>query len=288
MFIVELVVPWFSFWPRPGRIAAGLLMIGLQVILIIGGNFSFLNWLTIVPALACFDDRFYSWIFRGRLAAQAARAQEKETPSAVMQGASYAVAALVGIFTMFVIANLISPRQAMIQSYEPFYLVNSYGVFGTVTQNPGWKTRRQVIFEGTSSADPATATDWKEYTWIAQPSDPAKAPIQVAPYQPHLDWQLWFVPMEPVQYMPWLFSLDYKLLHNDPGALSLIGPNPFPHAPPRYIRVQEYIYHFAPPGNAQHVYWTRELAGTLVPPMSGDDPQLNEIAREMGILPAPK
>ena len=31
--------------------------------LIISGNLSFLNWLTILPALACFDDRSLAWLF---------------------------------------------------------------------------------------------------------------------------------------------------------------------------------------------------------------------------------
>ena len=34
--------------------------------MIISGNLSFLNWLTILPCLACFDDRFYTLIFRSR------------------------------------------------------------------------------------------------------------------------------------------------------------------------------------------------------------------------------
>ena len=34
-----------------------------QVILIMSGNLSFLNWLTIVPSLACFDDLSWSCLF---------------------------------------------------------------------------------------------------------------------------------------------------------------------------------------------------------------------------------
>ena len=53
---VELIVPWFSFGPRTARHVAGVLLILFQVILIISGNLSFLNYLTIIPFLACFDD----------------------------------------------------------------------------------------------------------------------------------------------------------------------------------------------------------------------------------------
>ena len=145
-----------------------------------------------------------------------------------MTGASYALAVLVGCLSVPVVLNLCSPNQRMIEYYEPFDLVGSYGVFGTVTQNPGWTTRHVIVLEGTSGADPDAETGWKEYRWLAQPSDPAVAPVQIAPYQPHLDWDLWFAPMGSPSDFPWMVSLVAKLLHNDPLALSLIGPNPFP------------------------------------------------------------
>jgi hypothetical protein len=282
-FFVELVVPWFSFWPRPARLGAGLLMIGLQFVLIASGNFAFLNWLTIVPALACLDDRFLRRLLPGRLAAQAERAQATEKPSPSMTGASYALAVLVGCLSVPVVLNLSSKNQRMIQYYEPFDLVGSYGVFGTVTQNPGWNTRHTIILEGTSGTDPNATTGWKEYRWLAQPSDPAVAPIQIAPYQPHLDWQLWFLPMGTPSDSPWLVSLIDKLLHNDPQALSLIGSNPFPNAPPRYIRAVSYTYEFARPGNPRHLYWTRQRQGLWLPALSANDPRLEEFLEEAGL-----
>ena len=55
---VELIVPWFSFGPRTARHIAGVLLVTFQIFLIISGNLSFLNYLTIIPFLACFDDSF--------------------------------------------------------------------------------------------------------------------------------------------------------------------------------------------------------------------------------------
>jgi hypothetical protein len=282
-FFVELIVPCFAFWPRPARLASGLIMASLQIILIIGGNFAFLNWLTLLPALACLDDRFLRRILPARLTAQATQAETVKKPCLPMEITSYVFATFVGILTIPVVMNLCSPNQRMIESYEPFDLVSSYGVFGAVTQNIGWPTRHVVVYEGTTSADPDTATDWKEYRWLAQPSDPSASPIQIAPYQPHLDWQLWFVPMGTPDAFPWTISLVNKLLHNDPQALSLIGPNPFPNAPPRYIRIVEYIYHFAQPGNPQHVYWTRERLRLWLPAVSADNPALHEFLQQHGL-----
>ena len=282
-FFVELVVPWFVFWPRPARIASGLLMVALQVILIMGGNFAFLNWLTLIPAVACLDDRFLRRILPGRLTVQSVAAGTRERRSLGMEIASYLLAALVACISIPVVMNLCSRNQRMIEYYEPFDLVGSYGVFGAVTQNIGWTDRHVIVFEGTSSADPDDEAGWKEYRWLAQPTDPAAAPVQIAPYQLHLDWQLWFAPMGGPEDAPWALSLVSKLLQNDPLALSLIGPNPFPNQPPRYIRVVSYIYRFAPLGNPQHLYWTRERKGLWLPALSVDDPRLNEFLEAAGL-----
>ena len=56
-----------------------------QVVLIISGNLSFLNWLTIVPSLACFDDATLGGLFPsgpGRLKDQVLKIQEEETRGA--------------------------------------------------------------------------------------------------------------------------------------------------------------------------------------------------------------
>lgn len=54
-----------------------------QVILIISGNLSFLNWLTIVPSLAYFDDRWYAGLFSRatrRRVAHLQHLQQKDSP----------------------------------------------------------------------------------------------------------------------------------------------------------------------------------------------------------------
>ncbi|MBV8759623.1 MAG: lipase maturation factor family protein [Deltaproteobacteria bacterium] len=56
--VVEVVAPFFVFGPRRLRLIAGSLMFAFQGILVMSGNLAFLNWLTLVPILACFDDDF--------------------------------------------------------------------------------------------------------------------------------------------------------------------------------------------------------------------------------------
>ena len=276
-FIVELVSPFFLFWPRWGRYIAGGIIISFQLTLIVSGNLSFFNWLTFLPALACFDDRFWRWILPRFLISDAVEAQVAAKPHRVMNGMAWAVGGLVAVLSIQPVMNLFDPHQAMNTSYDPLHLVNTYGAFGTVGRE-----RPVLIFEGTDSADPDTATDWKEYPYMAGPWDPKLSPRFIAPYQPHLDWQLWFAAMGSPEEYPWTWNLIWKLLHNDPGTLSLFGSNPFPDHPPRYIRTVLYIYHFAKPGNPEHVYWTRQRLGLWLPAYSVDSTELQQRLRTMG------
>ncbi|MCE0523240.1 MAG: lipase maturation factor family protein [Methylacidiphilales bacterium] len=278
-FVVELGAPWFAFWPRWGRTIAGVLIVSFQLTLIVSGNLSFFNWLTILPALACFDDRFWRKLVPTYLTSCAVEAQVAARPSRVMNGTAWAVTALVALLSIQPVLNLLSPEQAMNTSYDPLNLVNTYGAFGSVGRE-----RPVIIFEGTDSADPDTATDWKEYPYVASPWDPKLTPRFIAPYQPHLDWQLWFAAMATYHEYPWTLNLVWKLLHNDPAALSLFAGNPFPDHPPRYIRAVLYIYHFAKPGNPDHLYWNRERVGLWLPPLSVDDPELRDVLKQAGWL----
>lgn len=61
--IIELIVPFMLFLNRRLVIVGGFLQVFFQILIIISGNLSFLNWLTIIPSLACFDDNSISWMF---------------------------------------------------------------------------------------------------------------------------------------------------------------------------------------------------------------------------------
>src|SRR5262249_53842662 len=122
-FLAELVAPWFIFWPRLARHIAGLVIVILQVVLILSGNLSFLNWLTIVPALACFDDGFWSKIFPKNWTEQAAAANARAEPSKPMTISSWIVTILIAVLSIQPVMNILSPGQIMNTSFDPFDLV---------------------------------------------------------------------------------------------------------------------------------------------------------------------
>src|SRR5437016_4827933 len=57
----ELIVPFGLFIPQPVASIAALLIIAFQLVLIVSGNLSWLNWLTVAVAISAIDDRWLSW-----------------------------------------------------------------------------------------------------------------------------------------------------------------------------------------------------------------------------------
>lgn len=279
-WLAELVAPFFAFWPRPGRHIAGVMMVLLQLLLILSGNLSFLNWLTIIPALACFDDGFWSRLLPRNLVRKAEAAANEAKPSKPMAVTAWIVTAVIAFLSFRPIGNMLSPGQIMNTSFDPLDLVNTYGAFGTVGQE-----RLNVVFEGTMDEDSTDNAQWKPYLYKGLPVLPDRRPPQVAPYQLHLDWQMWFAAMSTPDEYPWTYNLAWKLLHNDPGALSLFASNPFPGKPPRFIRAVLYRYSFARPGGAQPVWWHRERMNLWLPAMSANDPILIDFLRAEGWFP---
>jgi hypothetical protein len=275
--LIELIAPWFSFGPRTARHIAGVLLVSFQIILIISGNLSFLNYVTIIPFLACFDDTLLRRILPQALVRRADQAKEKAEPSRAQNGLVIALSILIAYLSIAPVLNLVSDRQLMNYSYDPLDLVNTYGAFGSVGRE-----RDEIIFEGTTDAVITPETQWKEYEFKAKPGDPRRRPPFIAPYQARIDWQIWFAAMSSPAEYPWTLHFVWKLLHNDPGTLSLLANNPFPNEPPHYVRARLYRYRFAPPGDP--AWWKREVIGEWLPALSSEDAEFRRILQAMDWL----
>nr|ACS83700.1 lipase maturation factor 1 [uncultured bacterium AOCefta2] len=277
---VELVVPWFGFWPWITRRVAGALMLSFQIILILSGNLSFLNWLTIVPILACFDDGMLRCALPKFLVVRAERAAAEAKKSKWQMPLVWAFFVVVGVLSINPVLNLLSAEQAMNTSFDRLNLVNTYGAFGSVG-----RVRHEIVFEGTAEAEITSSTKWVEYDFRAKPGDVDRRPVVVAPYQPRLDWAIWFAAMSIPERYPWSLHLVWKLLHNDEGALSLLAGNPFPESPPHYIRAVYYKYEFAPPGDPSGNWWRRTRVGMWLPALSVEDKEFKRFLETYGWLP---
>jgi hypothetical protein len=269
---VEVIVPFGLLLPRL-RNGAALFVIAFQVFLIVSGNLSFLNWLTIAVALGCLDDQLWQRVLPQRV--RVLPTQNKSSRARLVSVGVYSC--VVALLSIEPALNLLSSRQQMNSSFEPLHLVNTYGAFGSIG-----RARDEVILEGTDDPDPRSAR-YRPYELKCKPGDIRRAPCLITPYHYRLDWQLWFAALSTFDRQPWLGSLIYKLLENDPQALSLLANQPFPNAPPRFIRVERYRYHFERLG--ADVYWKRERIGSYAPPLSRDDPRLLRFLASYGLQP---
>ncbi|HTC19841.1 MAG TPA: lipase maturation factor family protein [bacterium] len=278
-FLAELVAPWGLVSGRRLRTAAGCIMAFFQIILILSGNLSFLNWLTLVPILSCFDDGFWYHFLPRPLVEKANLAIYRSKESTPSRVTAWGLTALVALLSINPVTNLLSPNQAMNTSFEPLNIVNTYGAFGSVGRE-----RLQLVFEGTTDQVLTPETIWKPYDFKCQPGNLYRRPCVCSPYQYRLDWQIWFAAMgDPSQY-PWVYNLVWKLLHNDSPALSLLRGNPFPNEAPTYIRARLFRYQFAPLSHPNGQWWERAELGLWLPPLSTSDPQLQKILMTEGWL----
>ncbi|MEU0336466.1 lipase maturation factor family protein [Streptomyces sp. NPDC006193] len=248
--VTQLVVPVLLFTPQPVASAAAALMIVTQLWLVLSGNFSWLNWITVVLALSAL-----------RLPAPA-----RSAPSAPLwyEAVVLAVAALLVFLSHRPVVNLISRRQVMNRSFDPLHLVNTYGAFGSVS-----RVRYEVVVEGTLDDTPGEDADWREYAFRGKPGDPRRWPRQFAPYHLRLDWLMWFAALSPAYAGEWFGALVERLLANDPDTLRLLRRSPFPpDTPPRYVRARLFRYRFTTWRELRETgaCWERTFVREYLPP----------------------
>jgi len=276
--VVEVIVPWMVFGPRRLRTLAGVLLVLFQGLLILSGNLSFLNWLTLAVCLACFDDGGLARILPHSLTAHVVGLPTEETGA--RRAVVYTLAAVVAVLSVNPVANMLSRGQLMNASFDPFDLVNTYGAFGGVLRE-----RHEIVLQGTDDERPDDRARWLDYEFKCKPGDVERRPCVVSPYHYRLDWQIWFAAMSDASEQPWLIRLVAKLLEGDAGTLDLLAEGPFRERPPRYIRARLYRYEFTRVGEPGRAWWRRTLIGEYLPPLSREDPRLREF---LALLPGPE
>jgi hypothetical protein len=255
----QLVVPFGLFAPQPVASVAGAIIVVTQLWLVASGNFAWLNWLTILLGFSAIDASSAAAVLP--IAKQPALAQAPQW----FAGLVIVFTVFTAILTYWPVRNMISRRQRMNMSFNPFHLINTYGAFGTIG-----RTRREVVIEGTDEPTLTEQTQWKEYEFNGKPGAVRRLPPQCAPYHLRLDWLMWFAAISPTYARQWLRPFLLRLLENDPLTLRLLRHNPFPESPPRYVRAQLYRYRFTTAAELRRdrTWWHRTLEGSYVRPMT--------------------
>jgi hypothetical protein len=265
--MVQVGVPFGLFLPQPFAGWAAALIIFHQLLLIIAGNYAWLNILTIVLAFSVLPGDWLSGLV------------PFSEPIALAPRPLFWELVLIGLagWTFFLsipaAKNLCSKNQLMNYSFNAWHLVNAYGAFGSVN-----KKRYEIIIEGTrAEASAAASADWKAYEFKGKPGRLARVPPVVAPYHLRLDWLMWFLPFSVFVtsrgismhgYEPWFLRMVEKLLEGDRAMLRLFKDTPFPDEPPRYVRARFYHYQFT--SKAEHRatgnVWKRTYIDDYLPP----------------------
>lgn len=261
---IELASPFLLFCPRRVRqVGVGLLIV-LQLAIILTGNYAFFNLLALALCLCGLDDRTFAPLARVL----------RWNPLAVLKrhllgvrgwrvAGNVAVALLIFFGALQVMDMLGFHASGLfskpLSAIAPFEIVNTYGLFAVMTT-----TRDEIILEG--SDDQVT---WREYSFPYKPGNLHRALPFVAPYQPRLDWQMWFAALGDYQSNQWVGELIYRLLTGEKSVLGLLDPVPF-EKPPKFIRALLYEYDFTTPSERERTgaVWQRSLKGMWFGPVS--------------------
>jgi len=280
----ELVGSLLVFATRPLRLAAGVAIVAMQLSILLTANYGFFNYLSIALCLFLLDDadlaaigarwrRAVTRLRRGRRPAEAPPAVDDgegghaspapaDAPSArpLWRRSFVAVGvALLVLLTVVPFMPFLGARQLMRelgpvpQLLASSRSINAYHLFAHMTL-----IRREAVIEG--SADGIT---WLPYELNYKPGDPMRPPPVVAPHQPRVDFQLWFLLLGGGRRAPYFDALLYALARDPPRVRSLFAVNPFPNDPPRMLRVAVYRYRFTDmeTGRSTGAWWSRELLG---------------------------
>ncbi len=303
---MELVLVWMAFLPRRWRIACFFLVTAWQIGVIATANYAFLNYLVLILAVLLLDDRFLRrfvparWqsglvveglretadtphshttdapltLFTAPLLREEPEIQVSEMPAPETRsfrwpglfhscGVALRAVALTWIFYVTSVEMLgivwrdpplpVSPVAAL----QPFRIANQYGLFAVMTPH-----RYEIEFQGSNDGQ-----TWTAYPFRYKPQDVRERPRIYAPYQPRFDWNLWFASLNSWLQNPFVPRTEELLLENDRDVLGLFAGDPFPGAPPKYVRAVLWQYWFSTPDEkrTQGIWWTRQELGTYAP-----------------------
>jgi lipase maturation factor 1 len=139
------------------------------------------------------------------------------------------------------------------RTLDAFRSMNAYHLFAQMTL-----VRNEVVIEGSDDG-----ARWLPYEFRYKPGDVNRAPAVIAPHQPRVDFQLWFLLLGG-RATPRYFDSLLASVFNAPQVVApLFARDPFPDKPPAFVRVAVYRYRFSDIATrrATGTWWDRELIG---------------------------
>jgi lipase maturation factor 1 len=293
--ILELGLVWMLFLPRRVRIVCFFIVTPWEMGVILTANYTFLNYLVLSLGFLLLNDRFLLQFVPDRqapaLPAKLIPGSERQSTSAPSENLelethraaeprlshrihnhlSAVRVAIAAVMLTWIFYNttaemlLIAFRKLPLPTFpiaalEPFRIANQYGLFAVMTNG-----RYEIEFQGSNDGQ-----NWTPYMFRNKPQLLNEAPRVYAPYQPRFDWNIWFASLGDWHQNEIVPLTEERLLENDKDVLGLFRSNPFPQAPPRYIRAVLWQYWFTTSAEKQATgnWWRREFLGMYAPELT--------------------
>jgi hypothetical protein len=262
MFVIELGLPFLIFFPRRLRFGAAFGILLLQLCILLTGNYNWFNLQTMLLCLPLFDDAALRAWLPGRLirSLPVPVSGRPRRPVRILAGALACLIVFLSLVQMQLRFGGRPPAAALAVDalFEPLHAVSGYGLFAVMTTE-----RDEIVIEGSDDGQL-----WREYAFRYKPGELTRRPPWNIPYQPRLDWQMWFAALEDPHQVGWFPRFLEKLLQNDPAVTALLARNPFPGRAPLYVRAKFCDYTYATPAErAQGLWWNRRFLGLYFPPV---------------------
>lgn len=256
--VVELVVPLFIWGSARVRLAAFGSMLLLQVAMLLTANYGFFNYLTMALALFVLDDRQVAAVAARcgvTVAARPPRPAPRIRTLMLTTVASISVALSIVPFVPLLPVPVRLQRELLPlqRGLDRWRSINAYHLFANMTL-----IRREVVIEGSRDR-----VQWEPYEFRYKPGDPDRPPPFVAPHQPRVDFQLWFLLLGGPPRARYFETLLARLFDAPDTVAALFARDPFPHHPPQWLRLAFYRYRFTDADTRRTTghWWQRELLG---------------------------
>ena len=254
-FVIELLLPFALLFPQPKvRLTASLGFLSLMLLIALTGNYAFFNLLTIGLCLALIENRYLSyWL-------QPKTVPLPWTPVPWRHLASLAALLQLSLAVPILLSTLqLLPRASQStwqNSFAPWHLTSGYGLFAVMT------TRRPELTLERSS----NGLDWQPILFSDKAGPADRLPPQIAPFQPRLDWQMWFAALSAERgQLPGWFSPFLKKLQKGEAEVWNLLPSQ-PHSSGNdYLRLRLDQYHFTTPSERSSTgNWWRITPGPVL------------------------
>jgi hypothetical protein len=271
--VLELVVPFAFFGPRPARLVAAGALTGFQIVNAATANYGFFCYLAAALHLFLLDDPDLARLPLPRWLRPPAPGRPALPLAAEIVRRLRFVG--LGVFVLLSLMEagvhfteggpwltIVAPLRRL---HEPLRLVNTYHLFGSITRERIEPEFQALVGVPQAAQEAGQEADWRPLDLWHKPGNPARRPDMVAPHQPRVDFQLWFYGLSFQGRQPLYVASLLRHLCDDRAAIQPLFREPLP--PATAVRLAFYQYHFTtlPERRATGRYWTRTLIDAFAP-----------------------